>query len=259
MKIEAPHNKQPNDEKTFSVFGTHQLNNKTVLHIPNNTITMQDIGDGKFAYVRHSENEQIRKIIQVHRQTSHIEMAPVLPVHVPAYKTDFFFMRFEQPFFIEQNSSLRIEVDIPIEIGIFLASRNKTEGLDFFSCDHINSRFGLYGTPEEGRLCKYSVISATKDIVTPPFTCAKFRIKITNELHGPASVGKIVFPITDHDLHYRGNDVIMDGLHATIKNRVGLHIIETVQDPIAISKDWMVSPRDTEKTDYKFSMEMGFD
>lgn len=60
MKIEVPHNEHSNDEKTFSVFGTHQLNNKTVLYAPNNTITMQDIGDGKFAYVHHSENEQIR-------------------------------------------------------------------------------------------------------------------------------------------------------------------------------------------------------
>jgi hypothetical protein len=84
-------------------------------------------------------------------------------------------------------------------------------------------------------------------------------LKIVNELEESVRVGKIVFPVTDHDLYYRENQVMMDGLEATIKNRVGLHIIETVQKPAVKQTGWNLAPRDTEKTDYKFSMERGFD
>jgi hypothetical protein len=118
----------------------------------------------------------------------------------------------------------------------------------------------LYGTPEDGKLCKYSIISLdNKQIVSQPFIHAQFKIEITNELDEAASVGKIVFPATDHDLYYHGNKVMMDGLVATIKNRVGLHVVETVQNPITKPAGWNLASRDIEKTDYKFSMERGFD
>lgn len=257
MKTEIPYDNLLNN--MFSEFGTYQLDDKMVFRMPNNTVTLQHIGNDRFSCIRNSSGLVVKKIIQARPQTSKIEVVPVLPIHVPSRKTDFFFIRFDETLFIEQNSTLSVETCIPIEVGMFLVTHNKSSGFDFFSCDPLNSRFGLYGTPEDGKLCKYSAVSANNTESPQPFSQARLKIEITNELHELASVGKIVFPITDHDLYYYGNDVIMDGLRATIKNRVGLHVIETVQDPIAKPENWRLTPRDTEKTDYKFSMERGFD
>jgi uncharacterized protein len=245
-------------DNMFSGFGQYQIDGKAVLNMPNNTITLQDMDNGKFSYSRTSNGNITKKIIQSTLQAAQIEIVPVLPVHVPSYKTDFFFLRFDETLFVESGSTMHLEVCIPIEIGIFAITEGKSSGFDFFSCDPLNSRFGLYGTPEDGKLCKYGLVSA-KRCAPQEFMQALLRLEITNELHELASVGKIVFPVTDHDLHYHNNDVIMDGLHATIKNRVGLHIIETVQNPEVTSRGWKLASRDTEKTDYKFSMERGFD
>lgn len=244
---------------SFSGYGQYQIDDKTILNLPNHAITLQNMGDGRFSYTRTSGETTIKKIIQSDSQTSQVEIAPVLPIHVPSYKTDFFFIRFDEALFIAQGSSMHIDVCMPIEIGVFVITENKMSGFDFFSCDPSESRFGLYGTPEEGRLCKYSLVSANGRDNPQPYMHAHFRMKITNELHELASVGKIVFPITDHDLHYHNNEVIMDGLRATIKNRVGLHVIETVQEAIATPHGWTLAVRDTQKTDYKFSMERGFE
>jgi hypothetical protein len=175
-------------------------------------------------------------------------------------KTDFFFIRFEEPLIIAENSTIETFISIPIEIGLFIVAQNKPSGFDFFSCDSMNSHFGLYGTPEDGKLCKYTITSLNKKHVkSEPFTFTQFKIKIINELVNSATDRKIVFPITDHDLYYQNNDVMMDGLIATIKNRMGLQVIETVQDPISKASSWNLTVRDTKKTDYKFSMEKGFD
>lgn len=243
----------------FSGFGQYQIDGKTTLNLPNHTITIQDIGNGKFSYTRIFGETIVKKIIQSDTQKAQIEIAPALPIHVPSYKTDFFFIRFDETLFITQGSPMQIDVFMPIEIGVFIITKNKPSGFDFFSCDPSNSRFGLYGTPEEGRICKYSLVSANGRDNPQPYMHAHFRIEIVNELHELVRIGKIVFPITDHDLYYRGNEVIMDGLRATIKNRVGLHIIETVQESIATPHDLVLAVRDIEKTDYKFSMEWGFE
>lgn len=247
-------------DKKLSDFGRYQLKDKIILNLPNNTITLHDLGDGKFSYMRNSQNYVIKKIIQLNPNINQIELAPVLPIHVPAHKTDFFFIRFEEPLFIAENSTMETLISFPIEIGLFLVGQNKISGFDFFSCDSLNSCFGLYGTPEDGKLCKYTTTSLGNKCVMPkPFTYTQFKIKIINELDESTSVRKIIFPVTDHDLYYHNNDVMIDGLKATIKNRMGLHVIETVQNPIIKHAIWNLASRDTEKTDYKFSMERGFD
>lgn len=248
------------NEKTSSGFGKYDLRDGLILNLPNNIITLHNLGDGKFSYIRNSQNETIKKIIQVTPNTHKIELAPVLPIHVPSYKTDFFFLRFEDPLFIAENSTMETLVSFPIEIGLFLVGQNKPSGFDFFSCDPSNSRFGLYGTPEDGRLCKYATVSLDgKRIVMQPFINAQLKIEIVNELNESAYVGKVVFPVTDHDLYYGDGEVRIDSLRAIIKNRVGLHVTETVQNPITKPANWNLASRDAEKTDYKFSMERGFD
>lgn len=260
MTTKISHLDKSSSNREFSSFGKHHLQKEVILNLPGIRITIEDLGNGEFSYVRNSHSTTIKKIIQVNQKISQIELVPVLPIHVPSYKTDFFFLRFQEPVIITKNSTFEAPIAFPIEIGVFLVEQDKVNGFDFFSCEPSESYFGLYGTPEDGKLCKYvSYALETQHHDLRQFFHTWFKIQITNELDEPVSVGKIVFPITDHDLYYNNNDVIMDGLHATVKNRMGLHIIETVQNSITKNDSWTLASRDIGKTDYKFSMERGFE
>lgn len=248
------------NENDFSNFGRYLPKDKLVLTLPNNTITLSRLGEGRFSYTRQTtQNGLVKKIIRTKSENFDIELAPVLPIHMPSYKTDFFFLRFTEPLYISQNTATEVLASFPIELGIFLIEENQAGGIDYFSCDPFNSRFALYGPTEDGKLCKYAKTTLDeKQIVNQPFIHAQLKIQLINELEG-TFIGKIVFPVTDHNLYFHGTDVMMDGLEATIKNRVGLHVVEMIQKPITNLEGWKLAPRDIKKTDYKFSMEKGFD
>ncbi len=247
-------------QSAHSEFGKYDVNGILVLNVPNNIMTISAIGDGKFSYVRQNlQNETIKKIINTGSDSFQIELAPLLPIHSPSYKTDFFFLRLMEPLFIAEGSEAVLSIPFPIEMGVYLVGKTRNGLIDSFSCDPTNSRFALYGTPEDGRLCKYAQVSYEGKHDSQPYIHAEFEIKIVNELEETASVGKMVFPVSDHDLYFDGNKTVMDGLVAKIKNRMGLHIIETIQHPIRKPDGWTLASRYKEKTDYKYSMERGFD
>lgn len=249
------------NENDFSNFGRYIPKDKLILNLPNNALTISRLGKALYSYTRDGpQNEQIKKVVQTKSENFDIELAPLLPLHLPSYKTDFFFMRFTEPLYLASESTAEILLWFPIEIGVFLIQENNMGMIDYFSCDPSNSYFALYGPPEDGKLCKYAKISLyEKQISSQSYSHAQLKVQVINELEEGVSVGKIVFPVTDHDLYYHGNSVMMDGLRATIKNRLGFYVVETVQNPITNLEGWRLASRDTKKTDYKFSMEKGFD
>jgi len=229
------------------------------INLPNNTISLTHLQGNNYSYARQgADGQTVKKTICTRSDNVSIEISPLLPVHTPSYKTDFFFIRFTEPIYITQNATAQVLVPLPIDVGVFLIDDEHEGMIDSFSCDPSNSRFALYGTPEDGILCKYAKIATTMQETNSPFTYAQFKIEIANELDEPVTVGRIVFPVTDHDLHYHKNSVVMDGLVATVKNRLGLHVVETVQKTAAKAGGWQTSLRSIKKTDYKFSMERGF-
>ncbi|WP_268542097.1 DUF432 domain-containing protein [Candidatus Nitrosotenuis cloacae] len=227
-----------------------------IIDLPNNTVSLTHLEGNNYSYARQSTGgETVKKTICATTKNVSVEISPLLPIHTPSYKTDFFFLRFTEPIYITQNATAQVLVPLPIEVGVFLIDDVQEGMIDCFSCDPLNSRFALYGTPEDGILCKYA---RTMPASSTPFMHAQFKIEITNELEEPATISKVVFPATDHDLHYHKNNVVMDGLVATVKNRLGLHVIEMVQKTTTNVGGWQTALRNIRKTDYKFSMERGF-
>ena len=258
MKVSS-NNELSNNEEIFSKFGSYDLKDELTLTLPNNTMTLHDISDGKFLYQRVSQNEIIKKIIQSNSSQIKIELVPVLPIHIPSYKTDFFFLQFAEPLFINGLSNMKGQVSIPIEIGVFLLDQIIPVAFDFFSCDYQNARFGLYGLPIDGNLCKYAITSLENNhSILQSFDHAQLVIEIKNELEEPVNISKLVFPVIDHDLYFHGNNVVMDGLKATIKNRIGLQVVEMHQNNLKIPKGWCLATRDIQKKNHDFSMEKGF-
>lgn len=242
-------------------FGKHVIKNDTTLSPSRNKIQLSKIDKDKFSYSRNdSENRVTKKIIHCKTTDLEIELAPILPIHLPSYKSDFVLLRFEEPIIISGKSTTELTIPFPIEIGVFLINDGHTDMLDYFTCEPNYSRFGLYGTPEEGKLCKYAKIPLFFDkTILSSLAHASLRITVENELEESAHVGKIIVPASDHDLYYKDEDVMMNDLKIMIKNRSGLKVIEVVQKQITKPDNWSLSPRNIKKTDYKFAMEWGFD
>lgn len=244
----------------YPEFGRYIVKDNLVMSLPNHKITCSQLNENSFSYKRETAGEEtIKKIIHPKTADFQIGLMPILPVHTPSYKTDFFFMRFREQIYMSQNSSMEIIVLFPIEIGMFLVEEDHSGLIDYFSCDPMGTHFALYGNPEEGKLCKYAQIQIDSSSTQQLFTHAQMKIKIANESDEGVFVGKLVFPVTDHDLHFHKTSVIIDGLTATIKNRIGVRVIDMIQDPIRGTEGWKKAIRDNQKTDYKFSMERGFD
>ena len=246
--------------KNFYKYGRYSVKDELELEFPSTKISISRIDNEKFSYKRtNSENESINKIISAKSPGFGIEVAPVIPVNLPKHKTDFLFLRLTEKLFLNKNSSAEIVIPLPIEIGVFYIEHNKAKTFDFFTYDPLHSRYGLYGPPEEGILCKYAKVSLMNANEESPFVYAKMRVFVHNELDKGVSLGKIVFPVTDHDLYYKDTNVLVDNLKVAIKHRGALELVEVIQDTIQKPNGWTKSPTHRHKTDHKFSMEKGFD
>ncbi len=253
---ESTNSSKSNDFK----FGKQIIKNDTTLSILKNELQFSKIDRDKFSYSRNEQGVKVtKKIIHCKAEDLEIELAPILPIRLPAYKSDFVFLRFAEPIFISGNSTTELTVPFPVETGVFFINDGQADMIDCFAFDSSYSRFGLYGTPEEGKLCKYAKIPSFFDKKTlSTLAHSSLRITLENELGESALVGKIIVPASDHDLYYNGESVMMDDLRVMIKNRSGLKVIEVVQKQATKPDNWELAPRNVKKTDYKFSMEWGF-
>ena len=153
-----------NSEKSFSDFGIYDLDDQIEFILPNTLIKFTRISDNAFSYYReNSEGIVIEKIIPVKSTTTKIELAPIRPLNYPARRTNHIFLQFDKEIYLSENSAASIFVNCPIEIGVFLVHDSNHDSLDWVTCDPLNSRFGLYGSPDTGTLCKYAKVSMATD------------------------------------------------------------------------------------------------
>ena len=142
---------------TFSNYGVYEVNDHLELSCPNTVIKIEKIGESAFSYFRQdSEGKVIEKMIPVKSNNIKIEAALIRPLNHPARRTGYIFLKFDKEIYLSHDSAVSIFVHCPIEIGIFLIPDSNRESLDWITCNPLNSRFGLYGSPDTGTLCKYA-------------------------------------------------------------------------------------------------------
>lgn len=243
-----------------SQYGHYSIENNLKLTLPNAVVRFERISKDKYSYMREvSHGNLVEKIISIRTKNLEVEFVPTYPIHVPAYRTDFMFLRFVRPIFVSMKSSTEIYVPVPIENSLFFAGHEMREHVDVFACFPVSSRFGLYGPPENGKLCKFAKAPIyTEEEKLEPFLFASMKVLIKNELETGVQFGKIVFPVTNLDLYYRANEAVFDNLTVTIKERLGVQHAE-IDHLESVLTSWKKAPRHMEKTEHKFSMEMGFD
>ncbi len=142
---------------------------------------------------------------------------------------------------MSENSAASVFVHCPIEIGIFLIHDSVHDPLDWVTCNPLNSRFGLYGPPDSGTLCKYAQVSLATDYDDSiPYVEGVMKIVIENTLPSGQTVSKVIFPITDNSLYYEDSKTIIDGIKITMKKRAVVNIADV--KTVLVDINWIKSP-----------------
>ena len=245
-------------ESVYSNYGVYEVNENLQLFLPNTEIKIDKIGENAFSYFRKdSEGKVIEKMIPVKSDEIKIELAPIRPLNHPARRTGHVFLKFDREIYLSKNSAASIFVHCPIEIGIFLIHGSNRESLDWVTCNPLNSRFGLYGSPDTGTLCKYAQVSLATDYNDSlPYVEGVMKIIIENTLSSGQTISKVIFPITDNSLYYEDSKTIIDGIKVTMKKRAVVNIVDV--KTTSVETDWTASPT-WEDTTVSASLEMGLD
>ena len=245
-------------EVNFSNYGIYEVIDNLEIYLPNSTIKIEKIGDNAFSYFRKdSEGKVSEKMIPTNTNSLKIEMAPIRPLNHPARRTGYVFLKFDKEIYLSQNSAASIFVHCPIEIGIFIIHDSQRESLDWITCNPVNSRFGLYGPPDSGTLCKYAEVTlATNLSDSIPYIEGVMKIIIENNLGAGQTVSKVIFPITDNSLYYEDSKSVMDGIKVTLKKRAVVNIADVQTEPL--NTNWVKSPT-WETSTANTSMEMGLE
>ena len=245
-------------EIVFSNYGIYDLEDELELLLPNTSIKFHRISDNAFSYFRkNSEGNIIEKIIPVKSDDIKIELAPIRPLNHPARRTNHIFLKFDKAIHLSANSAASIFIHCPIEVGIFLIHDSIHDSLDWITCDPLNSRFALYGSPDTGTLCKYAKVSSAIDYNdSNSYLEGVMQIILENTLSSSQSISKVVFPITDNTLYYQNSKTIIDGIKITMKKRAAVNIADV--NAISLETDWSKSPTWEDKTT-NTHMEMGLE
>jgi len=244
--------------ENFSNYGIYDIKENLELSLPNTEIKIQRIGDNAFSYFRKdSEGKVIEKMIPTKSNDVKIELAPIRPLNHPARRTGYVFLKFDKEIFLSENSAASIFVHCPIEIGIFLVHNSHRDSLDWITCNPVNSRFGLYGPPDTGTLCKYAEVSLATDYHDSiPYIEGVMKIVLENTLSTGQTVSKVIFPITDNSLFYEDSKTIIDGIKVTMRKRAVVSIADVKID--SVDTDWTKSPTWEDAT-VSTSMETGLE
>ena len=247
-----------NVENNFSNYGVYDVDDALELVLPNTVIKIERVSENAFSYFRkNSDGEIIEKMIPVKSEKIKIELAPVRPLNHPARRTNYVFLKFDKEIYLSSNSAASIFVHCPIEIGVFLINDSDKESLDWFTCNSLNSRFGLYGSPDTGTLCKYAEVTLATDMTDSiPYVEGVMKIIIENNLDSGQTISKVIFPITDNSLYYEDSKIILDGLRVTLRKRAVVSIADVKSE--SLTTDWTKSPT-WEDTTVSTSMEMGLE
>ena len=245
-------------ESNYSKYGEYLVNDNLELNFPETSVKIERIGEHAFSYFRQdSEGKIVEKMLPVKSNELKIEVAPIRPLNYPARRTGYVFLKFDKEIYLSQNSAASIFVHCPIEVGIFLIHNSKRESLDWITCNPLNSRFGLYGPPDTGTLCKYAEVTLATDFSdSVPYVEGVMKIIIENNLNSGQTVSKVIFPITDNSLYYEDSKSILDGIKVTLKKRAVVSIADVQID--LLSTDWTKSPTWEDST-ANTSMEMGLE
>lgn len=130
------------------MFGKHTI----PLSLQNEEFSLLIEKEGDFfLYRREAGKEKKEKVILGDQKQILID--PIEPLNKPKDLSLHLEIEFKPTLTVEPESSRKIFLKFPLEIGVFLSNKKIFDILDIFTL--TNPKFTLYGDPRNGMICKY--------------------------------------------------------------------------------------------------------
>lgn len=160
-------------------------------------------------YHRELDDEIVEKKIYLKRKKSFI-INPVEPTNTPKPLSTHVLIEFNHPMVVEPQSDCTIFLTFPVEIGVFLSSKKRTQLIDVFSLQP--HKLSLYGNPKDGIICKYwhsNVFLSTPQL--SPFIEGVIELTIRNGTTEWHEITKTVFDSYLMKIFYNNEMVCLKG------------------------------------------------
>lgn len=163
--------------------------------------------DGNFfRYRRECRQECVEKIVVSAGPA--IFVHPVEPINLPKEVTRYLEIVFP-PIIIEPESEKTVFLTFPIEIGVFVTSKDDYQLLDVFS--RCLPKYSLYGSPENGVITRYHECLVSESCGDPDPACeGVLQLDIRNTSRGWVEVSRAVFESYFMQIYF-GDLVAMSG------------------------------------------------
>jgi len=244
-----------NIEEGFDHFGEYTIDKNIDKRFGNDTLIMFKAGQNKYGYQRlHDQQLLVEKFI-VSEETLTLGVVPVAPIYTPEMIASHVMLKLTTPLVLEPKSSTDAYLTMPIEIGIVRAMEDHSEVIDAFSVG--KQLYAIYGTPEEGLLCRYHLTRLSSEPPKiSPYEEAFVRVHFFNYTDKIATVNKIVFPVKGADFYYSDKDAYFSDLEIIIQSK----LLSTFAEVDLSEGHEFVGRKASLKQDYegKFVMEWGF-
>lgn len=240
-------------------YGTYEITDYLELEFQNIKIKIEKVIDNAFTYLRKdAEGNIVEKIIPIKENKLMLELCPIRPLNYPARRTEYVYLNLDKEIFLSESSAASIFIQCPIEIGVFLVHGQHKDSLDWFTCDPLNARFGLFGPPDSGTLCKFFKAHVVESCESSdPFLNAVVQINFENQLDIGHPISKVVFPIINHSIYYKGTLAAIDTVNVILR-KIGLVKYGDVEVAPFTVPEWIKSPS-LEHNIITHTIEMGLD
>lgn len=147
------------------------------------------------------------------RELMTLGVFPVPALLTPKSLARYIYLKFKSPVIIEQRSAANFYTIMPIEIAVYRQHEDEEIIVDAFSTQR--QHYSLYGTPENGVICRYKEvdISSTEDNVKPvKYKEALVRIRIRNEIDNVVKINQVIIPMFNVILDHNHDESILPGI-----------------------------------------------
>ncbi len=224
-----------------------------------NRIVMSNSGSA-FKYSRHNGDMLASEsIIVTDNDETQVGIFPIMPIKMPKEVAKNVYIKFKAPVIVDQRSISVIYSKIPIEIGIYRQFEDEELLIDAFSLGQ--PRYSLYGSPEQGVICRYFEAEAEVEdssLEIKKYEEAKVRIRVTNDIDNVTKISKVIIPVEGVVLEHQNDEVWLPGsIEMKLDTAFGKDIVQVkLSDTYAKRGDKTSTKR--EKETLLFSMDAGY-
>lgn len=185
------------------MFGTHAI----PLNLQNEGFSLLiEKEDDLFVYKRETGREKKEQVILGDQKQIFIN--PIEPLNIPKDLSPYVDIEFKRTLTIEPESSRKVFLKFPLEIGVFLSDKKPFDVLDIFTL--TKPKYTLYGDPRNGVICKYWKSDIFSSL--PPLEYyyeGVMELTLTNTAKEWEEVSKAIFNAYGMKIYYNNTMVAM--------------------------------------------------